>query len=203
VTIPPGLAAELALLTDALDLPDVGVAETLTRLATDARSAVESYLGLSVAIAAHETTFDLIFLNADARPEQITTSLLVPLAGAADGGDPRVGKTSVEASIALILYAASPGAFVDLAADLAWITGRPAGDFALDQHRSLPPNSTARFTDLSSINQALGVLIERGSTPEQAERQLAARAATAGIELAAAAVLILAALTPPFHPDAG
>jgi hypothetical protein len=188
VTIPPGLAAELALLTEALDLPDVGVAETLTRLATDARTAVESYLGLSVAITAHEKTFDLIFLNADARPEQITTSLLVPLAVPADGG---------AASIALILYAETPGAFVDLAADLVWITGRPAGDFTLDEHRSLPTNSTARFSDLSSINQALGVLIEQGSTPEQAERELTARAATARIELAAAAALILAALTPP------
>jgi hypothetical protein len=182
------LAAELALLTEALDLPDVGLAETLTRLATDARTAVESYLGLSVAIAAHGETFDLIVLNADARPEQITTSLLVPLAVAPDAG---------AASIALILYAATPGAFIDLVADLAWITGRPAGDFALDQHRSLPTNSTARLTDLSSVNQAVGVLIERGSTPEQAERELAVRATTAGIELAAAAALILAALTPP------
>jgi hypothetical protein len=187
------LAGELALLTEALDLPDAGVAETLTRLAADARNAVESYLGLSVAIAGHQATFDLIFLNTDVRPEQITTSLLAPLAVATDGGD---------GSIALILYAETPGAFVDLAADLAWITGRPAQDFALDEHRSLPTNSTARLGELSSINQALGVLIERGSTPEQAQRELATRAATAGIELAAAAALVLAALTAPPQPDA-
>jgi hypothetical protein len=188
------LAGELALLADALELPDAGVAETLTRLAADARNAVESYLGLSVAIAAHQTTFDLIFLTADVRPEQIRTSLLVPLAAAADGG---------EGSIALILYAGTPGAFVDLAADLAWITGRPPRDFALDEHRTLPANPTAGFAALTSINQALGVLIEKGSTPERARQELAARAATAGIELAAAAALILAALAAPPQPDPG
>ncbi len=188
MTIPPGLAAELALLTEALDLPDVGMAEILTHLAADARSAVESYLGLSVVIAAHQSTFGLTFLNENAHPEQITTSLLVPLAAAADGA---------EGSITLILYAETPGAFVDLAVDLAWITGRPAEEFVLDEHRSLPTDSTARLSHLSSINQALGVLIEQGSTPEQSEQELAARAAIAGIELAAAAALILAALTPP------
>ncbi len=179
------------MLTEALDLTDVGVSDTLTRLAADAQSAVESYLGLSVVIATRQTTFDLVVVNVDTRSEQITTSLLVPLAVAADGG---------EVSIGLILYAAAAGAFIDLAADLAWITGRPPEDFVLDEHRSLPTNSTTALADLSSINQALGVLIGRGATPEQAERELATRAATAGIELVAAATLILAALTPP-GPD--
>lgn len=50
---------------------------------------------------------------------------------------------------------------------------------------------------MSVINQALGVLIGRGSSPIQAERDLYARAASAGIEPLAAATLILAALRPP------
>jgi hypothetical protein len=50
---------------------------------------------------------------------------------------------------------------------------------------------------MSSINQALGVLIGRGATPERAERDLHMRAATAGIELAAAATILLTARTPP------
>jgi len=36
------------------------------------------------------------------------------------------------AAVALILYARSPGAFVDLAADVARLTGRPLTDFPLD-----------------------------------------------------------------------
>lgn len=50
---------------------------------------------------------------------------------------------------------------------------------------------------MSTINQALGVLIGRGSSPEEAERDLYARAASAGIEALGAATLILGALSPP------
>lgn len=38
----------------------------------------------------------------------------------------------------VILYAAKPGAFIDLAADLAWLTGRSLTDFVLDRHLILP-----------------------------------------------------------------
>ncbi|HEY5334807.1 MAG TPA: hypothetical protein VIJ71_02160, partial [Mycobacteriales bacterium] len=123
----------------------------------------------------------------------IRTSLMVPLTTAATDA------STTSASVALILYAGSPGAFVDLAADLAWITGRAPADFRLDEHRGLPAGHTNRnpLAAMSDINQALGVLIGRGSTPEQAERSLYARAATAGIDLLGAATLILAALSPP------
>ncbi|MEO9200024.1 MAG: hypothetical protein ABI206_14845 [Antricoccus sp.] len=50
---------------------------------------------------------------------------------------------------------------------------------------------------MSTINQALGVLIGRGAIPEQAERDLCARAVSAGIEPVGAATLILAGLRPP------
>ncbi|MEO9200023.1 MAG: hypothetical protein ABI206_14840 [Antricoccus sp.] len=46
--ITPGLATELDLLTEALDLSGTDVAETMLRLAADAHTAVASYLGLSV-----------------------------------------------------------------------------------------------------------------------------------------------------------
>ena len=193
MTISPGLAAELGLLTQALDLPGIDTAETLTRLAADAQTAVESYLGLSVVITANRAKFDFTVLNAGTRPEHIRTSVLVPLSpGPADG-------SAAAASVALILYAATPGAFIDLAADLSWITGRALPDFQLDQHRTLPDSATnpSPLAAMSSIDQALGVLIGRGSTPEQAERDLYERAAAAGIELVAAATLVLAALVPP------
>lgn len=109
--ITPGLAAELDLLTQALDLPGTDVAETVMRLAADARTAVASYRGLSVAITAHRSHFDLTVLDELTGPDDIHTSLLIPLATAAG-----VGKTG-PASVALILYAATPGAFIDLAAD--------------------------------------------------------------------------------------
>jgi hypothetical protein len=193
VPIPARLLAELALLTQALDLPGTDVAQTLRRLAADARSAVESFLGLSVAITADRIRFDLTLLDDGTQPVHIQTSLLVPLSTAA------VVASATPASVALILYAATPGAFIDLAADLSWITGRALAEFRLDEHRALPSNYVAptSLAAMSSINQALGVLIGRGATPEQAERDLHTRAATAGIELAAAATVLLTALTPP------
>jgi hypothetical protein len=200
VTIPACLAAELGLLTQALDLPGTDVAETLTRLAADAQAALDSYLGLSVVITAHRSAFELTILSEGTRPEHIRTSLLVPLTTADVIG---AAASTPPASIAVILYAATPGAFIDLTADLSWITGRNLGDFRLDEHRTLPENITnpAALSAMSSIDQAIGVLIGRGSTLEQAERDLHARAASAGIEPLAAANLILAALACP-NPEA-
>ncbi len=193
MVITPGLAAELALLTQALDLPGTDVAETVMGLAADARAAVGSYLGLSIAITAHRSHFDLTVLDKPTGPGDIDTSLLVPLSS-----DPGLADTA-PASVALILYAGTAGAFVDLAADLSWITGRALAEFRLDEHRTLPPDHTdpSPLAATSVINQALGVLIGRGCRPEEAERQLYARAVSAGIDLVGAATLILAALSPP------
>lgn len=193
VTITPGLAAELDLLTQALDLPGADMTQTLTRLAADAQAAVGSYLGMSVMIIANRSQFDLTVLKEGTRPEHVLTSLLMPLSPA-----PLYG-TTVTTSVAVILYAAMPGAFIDLAADLAWITGRAMSDFRLDEHRTLPASHTnpTHLGAISTINQAVGVLIGRGSVPEQAERDLYARAATAGIDPLGAAILTLAALKPP------
>lgn len=196
--ISAALTAELDQLTQALDLPGTDVAETLTRLAADAQTAVESYLGLSVAITANWSQFEVTILDDVTQPHQIRTSLLVPLSPATIDGSTETGST------ALILYAARPGAFVDLAADLAWITGRSLADFRLDEHRILPPGFTnsSRLSAASAVNQALGVLIGRGSTPEQAERDLYARAVAGGTDLLGAATLTLTTLRPPsFEPE--
>jgi hypothetical protein len=190
VILKPGLAAELELLTQALDLPGTDVAETLSLLAADAHTAVDSYRGLSVAITANRSQFDLTVLADGTHPDDILTSILIPLSNAAGRAFP--------ASVALILYACTPGAFIDLAADLSWITGRALADFRLDEHRTLPSSymNPGPLRAMSTINQALGVLIGRGSIPEHAERDLYARAASAGIEMLEAATLILASLSP-------
>jgi hypothetical protein len=104
-------------------------------------------------------------------------------------------------TIVLILYATTPGAFVDLSADLAWLrrTGATrATDIALDQDLTPP---VFRRIDialgvLSSIDQATGVLIERGSTPDQARSQLAVLSAASGRTLYAEADHLLTSLGP-------
>ena len=134
--ISAALAAELELLTQALDVPGIDVAESMTRLAAAAQTAVDSYLGLCVAITDRSEQLDLTVLDEGTDSASVRTSLFVPLFPATIDG------IITTASVALILYAAIPGAFIDLAADLAWITGRELAEFRLDEHL-FPPYSAA------------------------------------------------------------
>ena len=88
----------------------------------------------------------------------VRTSTALALSGRDHGHDVRVE---------FILYAGLPGAFVDLVADAAWLTGRRLTDLPLDEHPA-----------------------------RQADRELDAHAAVGGADRRAAAHLILARLTP-------
>jgi hypothetical protein len=92
----------------------------------------------------------------------------------------------------VILYASVPGAFVDLAADLGWLTGRDHSSHFLDRHLTRPADGTASVVRVSSaINQAVGVLIGTGRTPEDAHHYLVARAVAGGVALHEAATTLL------------
>jgi hypothetical protein len=118
----------------------------------------------------------------------VRASLLIPLQPVLVGG------AATAAGIDLVLYAATPGAFTDLAADLAWLSGQALSEYALNQHllgldATTPTDGLAT---LSLSNQAIGVLIACGHTPEQAEQELLARAARGGVDRRVAAQQILA-----------
>ncbi|HZC74318.1 MAG TPA: hypothetical protein VE442_26775 [Jatrophihabitans sp.] len=169
--ITAALAADLALLTQALDEPSADIAATLRQLGSDARVALRSYLGLTVTMGDPGRERRFTTMEELAAPIKVRASLMMSLV--ADATGPRIG---------VILYAASPGAFVDLAADLSWLTGLELHQFALDQHLSpagTDPGGIAQATSL--INQAIGVLIGRGRTPAQASGELDALADEAGI----------------------
>jgi hypothetical protein len=189
------LAADLSILTDALDEPGADVLHSLHRLALDAEAAVPTYLGLSVTVDGSTPPFTFTTL-ADGQADDVHTSLQLTLPG--------VGERRAGPSVALTLYAGAPGTFVDLTADLAWLTGRPPSDFALDQHLSVPDGS-ATGTSLraaSVINQAIGVLIGRGYTLGQAHRELDSQTDSAGTGRHITAQFILAALTAEEGADA-
>ncbi len=181
------LSADLALLAQVLDRPRTDLAEMLRRLVTDARSAVSSYRGLSLTTGG-DAPFIVTLLQEETAAEDVRTSILVPL---------RHGTGPVDARPALILYAAQPGAFVDLAADLSWLTGIAPREYALDQHLStidlVPTGPPLRVA--SVVNQAIGVLIGRGHPPEQAREELAALALAAGTGPHGAAVDLLRCLS--------
>jgi hypothetical protein len=189
VTIPLALAADLALLTEALDLPGTDIATTMAALASDAATAVTSYVGLTVRLGTGDTGAVLTTLDDDSAGALITTSLRIPLGR---GTWPARGEGT---AIVLILYAAAPGAFVDLAADLAWLTGVAIDEMHLDD--DLPGGVRRPMRSLrteSTINEAVGVLMNGGSTLDQARADLDARAAADGVPLHSAALAVLDSL---------
>jgi hypothetical protein len=189
VTNTADLAVELEILTAALDQPGTDIAHTLRQLALNAAAAITTYLGLSVLVVRSDPPFAFTSLADGVVAKDIRSSLRVELLGVGDGGN--------RLTVAVTLYARSPGAFVDLAADLAWLTARPPSDFVLDQHLTVPTptNTGSQLRAAAAVNQAIGVLIGRGYTPDQAHRQLGTRAAHAGTDRHTAAQVILANLT--------
>jgi hypothetical protein len=188
VAITAALAAALGVLSAALDEPGISVADSLNQLAADAAAAIPTYLGLSVTVDRNDPPFTFTTLADDVVAGDVRTSLGLALSGA-----------GVLPAVVLVLYAGSPGTFVDLAADLAWLTARPLSDFVLDHHLPVSAGtySGTYLLEASVVNQAIGALIGQGYTVQQADRQLDARAANAGISRHAASLRILANLAPP------
>jgi hypothetical protein len=189
------LAADLGILTAALDEPGADVLHSLHQLGVDAQAAVPTCLGLSVTVDSSDPPFTFTTVE-DGAADDVRTSLRLTLPGVGDGWASR--------SVALTFYAGTPGTFVDLAADLAWLTGRPPSDFALDQHLSVPAGSDAGtyLRAASVINQAIGVLIGRGYTLQQAHRELDTQAGGPGTDRHTTAQFILDTLTAEDPADA-
>jgi len=183
------LATDLRLLTAAVDEPGTDILQSLQQLAADAAAAVRNYLGLSVIVAHNDPLFTSTYLIDGVVASDIRASLRLTL--------PAVDEKRPRPAVALILYAGSPGTFIDLAADLAWLTARPLSDFAFDQHLTIPAGSvtSGQLRAASVINQAIGVLIDRGYTPARAVWELDLRAVAAGTDRHGVADLLLATLS--------
>lgn len=203
--IPATLAADLTLLTAALADPDppptIAIADTVLALVIDARLAVPSLVGLTITATNVETSvrasdvvlLQFTLLDAAVDPSDIATSLRLP--------GPAERAASDRVAITLVLYACVPGAFVDLAADLCFLTGRELDAGDLDQHLTLArePDITGVLHIRTSIHEAIGVLITRGRTHQQAFAELDTLADAAHTDRAVEASRILAALSQGHH----
>jgi hypothetical protein len=189
------LAADLGILTAALDEPGADVLRSLHQLGINAHAAVPTYLGLSITVDSSDPPFTFTTLE-DGAADDVRTSLQLILPGVRDGG--------ASLAVTLTLYAGTPGTFVDLTADLAWLTGRPPSDFVLDQHLSVPARADTgtHLRAASVINEAIGVLIGRGYTPGQAHRELDTQADGTGTDRHTTAQRILDTLTAEDPADA-
>jgi len=122
VDISAALTADLALLTQALDDSGIDLEAGLRAFTADVKLAVASFTGMTmtIALAGHEVSFTVH----DEATIQPATSLLIPLAIV----------TPTDAASTLLLYAATPGAFVDLAADLIYALRIEPTALVLDGH---------------------------------------------------------------------
>jgi hypothetical protein len=203
VDLPTALLRDLFRLASSVDLGlhalDDGLEPSLLALVSDLRSAVPSYLGLDLRMveSGHPVTLTAFLPFAD---ETIVTSIRISLAALGDG---------LASGSRMVCYAGVPGAFVDLAADLGYALGSPTstdgdrprsagpegnGQHEVDGHRcgaialdaDLPPSTLASgitgLEELSTINRAIGMLIEQGHTLHDAQAALHRRAVAVGVE---------------------
>jgi hypothetical protein len=211
VDIPAALLSHLARLASSIELDPNVLQAPLKNLVGDLRAAIPSYRGLHMIIlhtGQPVTLTDLLPAETDG---VVRTSLRVPLGllGPDDDGGSRV-----------TFYAGTPGSLVDLAADLSYAlkasvtTVHPDGDHdALDGDgqavvpppraphlrllldADLPPkvevSGLTGLAELSAINRAVGILIDRGHTPDDAYDILRRAAAAVGKETHVFAARIL------------
>jgi hypothetical protein len=181
--------AALTALTEALDDPDADIEHSLQIMALHAAAAVPSYRGLSIDVAQSNPPLHILAMAESVVTGDARTSLQFTMPG------PR--EPSIWPTVSIILFADSAGAFVDLAADLAWLTARPPTEFVLDRHLSAAaqPTSERQLREATAINQAIGALISRGYTLQQASTELSTHAANSSTDRHTAARRILAEIT--------
>lgn len=180
--LPTVLARHLRDLAASVGADDDSLVRSLAALVTDLTVVTESYHGLRLTLVLDGWPVTLTaFTSPDGVP--VATSLRISLSVLGDG---------FAAPSRVIFYATTPGAFVDLAADLAYALTRTDG-LALDV--DLPPVSEVAgvtgLSDYTVINRAIGVLIDRGHHPDGAHAALRRNATVSGLDPHAYAARLL------------
>jgi hypothetical protein len=175
------LASHLRGLVDNLGTEDDTLTDSLEALASLLVAVVPSYLGfrLTLVIDGWPITLTEFSVLDGERP---ATSLRLNLSTQGSGFDP---------DSQIVLYAANPGAFVDLAADIDYLHRqgepddghgpRPAVALDID----LPPITLVSgflgLNEYETVNRAIGMLIQRGQEPAEARATLHRDARASGL----------------------
>jgi hypothetical protein len=195
VDVPAALLAHLQDLTASIDQDDQDLDNTLGALTAALHSTASSYCGFQLTIVENQWSVTLTAFT-DGQNVRVGTSLGLPL-----------GLVSrVDGESRVVLFAGTPGAFTDLAADLSYALGgipvdqaSPAVD-GVDQRGTpvdgprrvieldadLPPlyrkSGLTGLAELTVLNRAIGMLVSQGYDIEQAQEHLRRNAAAAGVE---------------------
>jgi hypothetical protein len=186
VDAPRLLTDDISDLFSDLAVPDsvtgqpVDLEASLAALTSSVKRAVPSYRGLGLILVIDEQPITVTSAErGDA--SDIATSLSLSLAWV-----PLLGRDSQ-----ITFYASVPGTFVDLAADLAYALGNESLRLDGDIPSALVSNLTG-VRRLSTINEAVGVLIGHGHSPDGAQRELRDMADTVRISIHQAAEVVIA-----------
>ena len=175
---PTALLRDLLHLSSSVELDEDELGARLAALVAALRAAVTSYRGMFLTVVEGDQAISLSAFDST-EDGAITTSLRLPFAALAPGF--HVGSR-------VVFYAASPGAFVDLAAGIGHALHAPIIFHGLMPRLTadLPPATlVSRLTgldDVSTINRAVGMLIDQGHHPDEAHATLHRHAVTAGVE---------------------
>jgi len=175
------LASHLRGLVDNLSTEDDTLTDSLQALSSLLETAVSCYLGfrLTLVIDGWPITLTEFSVVDGERP---ATSLRLNLSNQGSGVDP---------DSQIVLYAANPGAFVDLAADIDYLhrQGHPGDGYgsrpAVALDIDLPPITLVSgflgLTEYETVNRAIGMLIQRGQEPVEARATLHRDARASGL----------------------
>jgi hypothetical protein len=150
---------------------------------------VSSYVGLSTTTVVDNFPLTMTMMDDSVDPADIAASATLPLSIIDCDTDGQI-----------VFYATDRGAFVNFAADASSLLfGVELDKIVLDRRLSLPSNladasGVIGLADFSAINQAYGVLIEQGNTPEGAHTELFDLAQDAGVTEAVTAQRLLVAV---------
>jgi hypothetical protein len=186
------LIADLSYFRHALERSDIDLEAQLKALADTVRRTVDSYLGLRVTLIAEGHSFTVTAMQRLVHRGDIASSARLPLAAL----------TGVEAGSMIVFFAGHAGAFRGLAADPRFalrMKPMPRGIYLDDQLQGPRVISgMSGLSDVSQVNQAIGILLARGHTIDGARAEL--RRLTGLTEITggpAASRLIQASQQPP------
>jgi hypothetical protein len=163
-------------------------------MVADVRRAVRSYVGMTLTIVADGRSFTMTVMNDGGGPQDVVSSAALSLT-ALDGAEP---------GSKIVFYAGCAGGLVDFAADLSYALDVPLTAIEVDGHRPPPTadGGLSGLTELMHLNQAVGILIEKGFTVEEAHAELGRVAHNADVSVDhLAQQLIRAAATTPNRQD--
>jgi hypothetical protein len=159
---------------------------SIDALRSAAKEAVGSLLGLSITVTVDSQDVTLTSVDG-VEQSDVGSSLQLPLSAI----------TPLLDGVA-VLYAGKPEAFVDLAQELHRLLGRQADGLRLDEN--LATGVTSGLTgveELSKINRAIGVLIDRGHTVAESHQYLQRQANAARVRVHQAAERLLETVAAP------